>query len=86
MTLEYNVKTFITEGNEKRVGFMVKNSNNELFAIDRLVSIVEGKTAEQYVQEALSLAQDEIDQWASDSENVGKTFDPTTGTFIQEEN
>jgi len=82
MTLEYNVKTFITEGNEKRVGFMVKNSNNELFAIDRLIPIEAGKTAEQYVQEALAAAQDEINQWASDAENVGKTFDPTTGTFI----
>jgi hypothetical protein len=82
MALEYNVKTFLTEGTEKRVGFMVKSSNGSLFAIDRLIPIQEGKTPEQYVQEALAAAQDEIDQWAADAENVGKTFNPATGTFV----
>jgi len=81
MALTYNVKTFLTEGTEKRVGFMVKNERNELFAIDRLIPIAEGKTAEQYVQEALTAAQDEIDEWASDAENVGKIFNPETGAF-----
>jgi hypothetical protein len=81
MALTYNVKTFMTEGTDKRVGFMVRNDKNELFAIDRLIPIAEGKTSEQYVQEAWAAAQDEINEWASDAENVGKTFDPATGTF-----
>jgi len=82
MALEYNVKTFLTEGTDKRVGFMVKSSNGSLFAVDRLVPIQAGKTPEQYAQEALALAQTEIDEWAADAENVGKTFDPATGTFV----
>tara|TARA_R110000803_G_C11731309_1_gene289697 strand:- start:53 stop:301 length:249 start_codon:yes stop_codon:yes gene_type:complete len=82
MTLEYKVKTFLTEGTDKRIGFMVRNSQGEGFAIDRLIPIVSGKTAEQYTQEALAAAQDEIDEWASDADSIGKKFDPSTGSFV----
>ena len=82
MILEYKVKTFLTEGTDKRIGFMVKNDQGEMFAIDRLIPIVAGKTAEQYVQEALAAAQDEIDGWAADADSVGKTFNPSTGSFV----
>tara|TARA_R110000823_G_scaffold88601_1_gene196939 strand:+ start:610 stop:858 length:249 start_codon:yes stop_codon:yes gene_type:complete len=82
MALEYNIKTFLTEGTDKRIGFMVKTDHGESFAIDRLIPIVDGKTAEQYTQEALAAAQDEIDEWASDSGSVGKKFNPSTGSFV----
>ena len=78
--MQYEVKTFETEGSNKRVGFMVDN-NGKKFAIDRLVEIVEGKTDESYVQDALAAAQSEIDSWAADVAVVGRKWNPDTNSF-----
>lgn len=78
--MEYEVKTFETEGSNKRVGFMVDN-NGKKFAIDRLIEIVEGKTDESYVQDALAAAQSEIDAWAADASVVGRKWNPETNSF-----
>ena len=78
--MNYEVKTFETEGSNKRVGFMVDN-NGKKFAIDRLVEIVEGKTDESYVQDALAAAQSEIDSWAADASVVGRKWNPDTNSF-----
>ena len=78
--MNYEVKTFETEGSNKRVGFMVDNDGKKL-AIDRLVEIVEGKTDESYVQDALAAAQSEIDSWAADVAVVGKKWNPDTNSF-----
>lgn len=78
--MEYEVKTFETEGSNKRVGFMVNNNGKKL-AIDKLVEIVEGKTDESYVQDALTAAQSEIDSWAADTAVVGRKWNPETNSF-----
>ena len=82
MTLEYEVKTFETDGSNKRVGFNVTNSRGLVLAIDKEVAIADGKTNEQYVQEALSAAQAEIDAWNTDADNVGRKWDPSTNSFV----
>lgn len=79
--MEYQVKTFENEGDNKRVGFIVDNNGQKL-AIDRLVTIVEGKTDESYVQDAFTAAQSEIDSWAADAAVVGKKWNPDTNAFI----
>jgi len=79
--MEYEVKTFETEGDNKRVGFLVKN-NGSMFAIDKLVPIADEKTHESYVQDALTAAQSEIDAWAADIAVVGKKWNPDTNSFI----
>jgi hypothetical protein len=81
MALIYVVKTFETDGSNKRVGFMVTADNGEAFAIDKEVEIADGKTAEQYVQEALAAAQSEIDAWSGDADNIGKVWNPDTNSF-----
>lgn len=78
--MQYEVKTFETEGSNKRVGFMV-DSNGKKLVIDRLVEIVEGKTDESYVQDALAAAQSEIDSWAADASVVGRKWNPDTNSF-----
>ena len=78
--MNYEVKTFETEGSNKRVGFMVDNDGKKL-AIDRLVEIVEGKSDESYVQDALAAAQSEIDSWAADVSVVGRKWNPDTNSF-----
>ena len=79
--MEYEIKTFETEGDSKRVGFMVDNNGKKL-AIDKLVTIVDGKTDESYVQDALTAAQSEIDAWAANTAVVGKKWNPDTNSFI----
>lgn len=79
--MDYEVKTFETEGDNKRVGFMVDANGNKL-AIDKLVPIADGKTDESYVQDALAAAQPEIDSWAADAAVVGKKWNPDTNSFI----
>ena len=80
--MEYEVKTFLTEGDSKLVGFMVK-SNGRSLAIDKLVTIVDGKTNESYVQDALAAAKSEIDAWAADVAVVGKKWDADKNSFIE---
>ena len=79
--MEYEVKTFETEGSNKRVGFTV-TKNGKMFMIDKLVAIVDGKSDESYVQDALTSAQSEIDSWAADTAVVGKKWDATTNSFV----
>jgi len=79
--MQYEVKTFETEGDNKRVGFLVDN-NGKMLAIDKLIAIVDGKTDESYVQDALAAAQSEIDSWAADAAVVGKKWNPDTNSFI----
>ena len=79
--MNYEVKTFETDGSNKRVGFMI-DDNDKVFAIDKLVPIADGKTDEAYVQDALTAAQSEIDSWAADSAVIGKKWNPDTNSFI----
>jgi hypothetical protein len=78
--MEYQIKNFQTDGDQKMVGFLVKNEGKTL-AIDKRVPIVSGKTDEQYVQEALALAQPEINEWVASQSIVGRKWNPQTNSF-----
>ncbi|HSG62966.1 MAG TPA: hypothetical protein VLA24_16195 [Pseudomonadales bacterium] len=78
--MEITIKNFANDGDQKWIGFMVNNEGKR-FAIDKRVPLVDGKTDEQYVQDALALAQAEIDEWASSSSVVGRKWNPETNSF-----
>ena len=78
--MEYQIKNFQTDGDQKIVGFLVCNADKS-FAIDKRVPLVQGKTDEQYVQEALALAQAEIDEWVASQSIVGRKWNPQTNSF-----
>ena len=80
--MEYEIKNFETEGDSKRVGFMVTSGGKQL-AIDKLVTIVDGKTDESYVQDALAAAKSEIDEWNASIAIVGKKWDADKNSFIE---
>ena len=80
--MEYEIKNFETEGDSKRVGFMVTSDGKQL-AIDKLVTIVDGKTDESYVQDALAAAKSEIDEWSAAIAVVGKKWDADKNSFIE---
>mgnify|MGYP005828922883 CR=1 FL=1 len=61
MALKHEIKDFRDEGGNKYVGFKITNEKGNVFLIDKEVPLSGGKTDEQYVQDALSAAQSEID-------------------------
>lgn len=78
--MKYEIKNFETKDNQKLVGLWVINENNRL-AIDKLLPIVDGKSPEQYVQEAINLCQQEITEWQNSGAIVGKTWNTQTNSF-----
>ena len=78
MALKYVIKDFRDEDDKKYVGFLVTDEKGSQFAIDKKVSLSEGKTDEQYVKDALALAKSEIDEWVASFAQIGKTWNPDT--------
>ena len=38
------IKTFQNDGDQKKVGFSITDANGNLFVVDKLVAIADGKT------------------------------------------
>ena len=74
------VDKFLEKDNEKLVGLRVTH-NDKLLVIDKRIPIADGKTTEQYVADAVSAAQAEINAWKADIAVVGMTFDEDTNTL-----
>ncbi len=79
--MQYTIKNFHTTGSKKYVGFSITDSSENQFVIDKQVDIVDGKTNESYVQDALALCQDEINEWTGSFALVGRTWNPNTNQF-----
>ena len=79
--MKYTLKDFKNEGENKYVGLFVENESGNKFAIDKQVPLVDGETDAYYVQQAISLAQAEIDDWNNEFSMVGKKFNVETGEF-----
>lgn len=77
------VKTFQNEGDQKKVGFKITDANGNLFVIDKLVAVADGKTDEQYITEALTASQDEIDEWQASFSVIGREWDADAGAFVE---
>ena len=78
--MDYEIKNFQNEGDQKFVGFMVSNEG-KAFAIDKRVPLASGKTDAQYVQEALALAKPEIDEWVASQSVIGRKWNPQTNSL-----
>jgi hypothetical protein len=79
--MKYEIKNFQNIDNQKYVGFFVKDDNNSTLAIDKYLPLVDGKTNEQYIKEAIELCQAEIEEWKNSSVLVGKTWNAETNTI-----
>tara|TARA_B100000900_G_scaffold415228_1_gene444336 strand:+ start:1432 stop:1674 length:243 start_codon:yes stop_codon:yes gene_type:complete len=79
--MKYQIKDFHTSGSVKYVGFTVTDANGNTLLIDKTVAIESGKTNESYVQDALALCQDEINEWTGSFAIVGMNWNPTTNQF-----
>jgi hypothetical protein len=79
--MRYEIKNFEVEGENKFVGFKITDSQGRLFYIDKRILIVEGKTDEQYVSEALALCEQEIQEWQDSFRLIGRVWNPNTNSF-----
>lgn len=77
------VKTFQNEGDQKKVGFKITDDAGNVFIIDKLVATADGKTDEQYVTDALTASQAEIDEWQASFAVVGREWDADAGAFVE---
>ena len=65
--------------NKKRVAFTITSDNQQKYLIDKSVTLSSGKSNDDYIKEAYDLAKPEIDNWMSNIDSVGKTYNPSTG-------
>lgn len=77
--MKYTVKTFKDEDINKRVGFFVKDDSDRQFAVDTVLPIVEGKTQQEYIQEALVEVKPKVDEWVESNQLIGVEINPDTG-------
>jgi len=79
--MKYEIKNFENQESQKMVGIWVTDESGKRLAIDKFLPIVEGKTPEQYVQEAIGLCQQEITEWKNSKAIIGKTWNTETNSF-----
>lgn len=80
MSLTYKIKSYETDSSDSsktRVGFFVTDAKSNQLVIDKLVT-TGSKSKNDIVTEAFDLAKSEIDNWSSQFEVVGKTYNPDT--------
>ena len=80
MSLTYKIKSYetdLSDSSKTRVGFFVTDAKSNQLVIDKLVT-TGSKSKNDIVTEAFDLAKSEIDNWSSQFEVVGKTYNPDT--------
>lgn len=80
MSLTYKIKSYeidLSDSSKTRVGFLVTDDKSNRLVIDKLVT-TGSKSKNAIVTEAFDLAKSEIDDWSSQFEVVGKTYNPDT--------
>tara|TARA_Y100000401_G_scaffold37975_1_gene28574 strand:- start:59 stop:316 length:258 start_codon:yes stop_codon:yes gene_type:complete len=83
VSLTYVIKSYETDfedSSKTRVGFFVTDAQGNKLAIDKVVT-TGSKSKQTIVTEASNAAQDEINDWASQFEVVGKTWNPDTNSI-----
>lgn len=80
--MQYTIKNFENDGENKLVGFFVTDAQGNILAIDKRIPLQNGKTNEQYISEALELCADQITEWQSRFTVVGLNFNPVSGKLV----
>ena len=81
MSLKYIIKDFYKVGNKQHVGMTITDDNNHTFLIDKQVDYQEGRTDEEYINDALVLMESEIEEWENSYKVIGKEFDVVNKKF-----
>ena len=71
-----------TEDNTKKmVGLEVVDEKGHVFIVDKKITIVDGKSDENYVKDAYDAALAEINEWEAQLSMQGKVFDPSDNSL-----
>lgn len=76
MSITFTVDKFIIDDTKKLVGLRCVDASDNVFIVDKRIPIVDGTTDAQYVQQAYTAAQAEIDEWAAGMSVQGMVFNP----------
>ena len=83
MSITYTVDKFINDNTEKLVGLRCVDASDNVFIVDKRIPIVDGTTDAQYVQQAFTAAQAEINEWASGMSVQGMVFNPDSSSLSE---
>jgi len=64
---------------KKKIGFKVINDKDEVYIIDKWLTIVDGKSDDDYSKEAYDASKSQIESWDNNFAKIGKAFNPDTG-------
>ena len=81
MSITFTVDKFITDETEKLVGLRCVDASDNVFIVDKRISLVDGTTDAEYVQQAYAAATTEIDEWSAGMSVQGMVFDPTDNSL-----
>jgi len=81
MALKYIIKDFHKNGDKQHVGMTITDDKERVFIIDKEVDFQEGRTDEEYINDALVLMKPEIKEWEDSFKVVGKEFDVDNKKF-----
>ena len=81
MALKYIIKDFYKNKDKQHVGMTITDDKERIFIIDKEVDVQEGRTDEEYINDALVLMEPEIKQWQDSYKLVGKEFDVDNKKF-----
>lgn len=79
--MKVTIKNFETQNDQKFIGFFITDDNDNKFVIDKYLPLVNGKSNEDYIKDALALCQNEINQWQESTSLIGKNWNPETNSF-----
>jgi hypothetical protein len=79
--MNYEITKFHNEETNKMVGLKITNSDGKILYADKKVPLSNSKTNEQYVSEAISMCQDEIEEWENSFALIGKKWNSETNSF-----
>lgn len=92
MSITYTVDKFTTDEVEngdgskttkKLVGLRCVDASDNALIVDKRLNIVDGTTDAQYVQQAYTAAQAEINEWAAGMSVQGMVFNPDSNSLSE---
>jgi hypothetical protein len=78
--MEVIINRFDQNETHKNIGFTVK-SGESILGINKEIELSESKTNDEYISEAYTLCQPEINEWLNSVSVIGKKFNPATNSF-----
>ena len=79
--MKYEIKNFENVDGKKLVGFYITDDKDRKLAIDKYLPLVEEKTNEQYIKDAVNLCQEEVIDWQNKFALVGQIWNPITNSL-----